>query len=105
MSEDEIEQYRSLPSWPGRVASVHTFPREERSSQSYRFDRQRFTEFGNTVLLVGSESPEEFRASTEILHSGLPNSLIHVLWGQAHSADVVAPEMVASALIEFVRED
>jgi pimeloyl-ACP methyl ester carboxylesterase len=38
----------------------------------------------------------------DILHDILPNCELHVLTGQGHLADITAPEMVASALREFL---
>ena len=103
--EQEIERYQSLPSWSARVAAAHTFPRELRDIEDYRFPTERFADLSvPTLLLVGTESPDMFRRSIELLHSTLPNSHVHELAGQGHAADAIAPEMVASALTQFLIE-
>lgn len=106
MPPQEIEQYRSSPSWPGRVAAAHTFVRELRTGHEYRLVPARFNDLQvPTLLLVGGDSPVEFKASIETVNDALPNSRVHELPGQRHGADITAPEMVASALIEFLREE
>jgi pimeloyl-ACP methyl ester carboxylesterase len=57
------------------------------------------------LLLVGSDSPEIFKKSAEIVHAALPSSRVHELPGQQHLADLMAPEMVANALIGFLIEE
>jgi pimeloyl-ACP methyl ester carboxylesterase len=105
MQPDAIEEYRSAPTWPARVATVHTFPREERASAEFQFDPDRINELGvPTLLLKGSESPPMFADSVDELHRLLPGSQIVELPGQQHAADVMAPEMVADALTAFLLE-
>jgi pimeloyl-ACP methyl ester carboxylesterase len=101
--EHEIERYRSLPSWSARVAAAHTFPRELRDVEAYRFQPERFRSLNvPTLLLVGTESPTMFKRSIDLLQSTLPESRVHELDGQGHAADVLAPEQVATALKEFL---
>jgi pimeloyl-ACP methyl ester carboxylesterase len=53
-----------------------------------------------TLLLIGSESPEDWRQEVEPLAAALPEAEIAVLTGQAHSADVLVPELVAEQLLD-----
>jgi pimeloyl-ACP methyl ester carboxylesterase len=101
--EHEIERYKSLPTWAARVAAAHTFPRELRGAEEYRFQPDRFSSLNvPTLLLVGTESPAMFKRSIELLKSTLPNNRVHELDGQGHAADALAPELVAEALIGFL---
>jgi pimeloyl-ACP methyl ester carboxylesterase len=105
MAPEDIEEYRSLPSWPARIEAVHTFAREERVSIQFHFDHASINELGIPILLLkGTDSPRWFKDSVDKMHSLLPGSQVRELPGQQHAADVLAPEMVASALIEFLNE-
>jgi pimeloyl-ACP methyl ester carboxylesterase len=102
MSAAEIEAYRAHPSWPARVAAVHTFPREERAFAQAHFDPNRAARIAiPTLLLTGSDSPD-WHPEVETVAAAFPNARIAVLEGQGHVADVVAPELVAAQLFAFL---
>ncbi|HMQ33264.1 MAG TPA: alpha/beta hydrolase [Chloroflexaceae bacterium] len=102
MSEAELDAYRAHPSWPARVATAHTFPREERAFAQARFDPQQAARIAvPTLLLTGSESPDWY-PEVETVAAALPDARVAVLEGQGHVADVVAPELVAAQLLAFL---
>jgi pimeloyl-ACP methyl ester carboxylesterase len=107
MPEHEIDHLRSLPQeWSRRVVTAPTLPRELRGMNDYRFRPERFADTHvPTLLLVGSESPEIFKQSAELVQSTLSNARVRELPGQEHLADIMAPEMVAGALIDFLLEE
>jgi pimeloyl-ACP methyl ester carboxylesterase len=106
MKPEDIDAYRSSPSWQARVAAAHTFSREERASEQFQFEPDQINELGMPVLLLkGGDSPPFFTDSVDRMHSLLSNSRIQELPGQQHAADVVATEMVARALIEFLCDE
>ena len=102
LTEAEIAEVRSQPSWPARVAAVHTIVREERAFQECRFDPY---QAGNVevpvLLLVGEDSPV-WGPQAETVMAALPDARITVLEGQGHVADLVAPSLVADALLPFL---
>jgi pimeloyl-ACP methyl ester carboxylesterase len=103
MPPQEIEHMRQTPTWLARVAAAHTVSREEQTLEDYRFDPDRFRGMQTpTMLLKGSESPQFLKDSVDIVHSALPDSRIHLLHGQGHLADIMAPDMVAEVLKEFL---
>ena len=103
MPEEDLDAVRSLPTWQARVDAVPTVPREMRAANGLDFDAASISRISvPTLLLLGSESLEVFSRSTEQLHKAMPDSRIHVLEGQMHSADVIAPEFVADALKNFL---
>jgi pimeloyl-ACP methyl ester carboxylesterase len=105
MPPHEIEQLRSSPAWPARVATAHTLPRESRAEKEYRFDAQRFKDLHTpTLLLLGGDSPQFLKAATETIDTALPNSRIAVMPGQQHTAMYTAPDLFASELIRFLLE-
>ncbi len=103
MSDQEIDAYRRQPSWQGRVAAAHTVIREERAFQAHAFDhRQAARVTVPALLMVGEEQPLDWQAETVV--EALPDARLCVLPGQAHSADIVAPELVATELLRFLSE-
>lgn len=103
MSEDELDVFRAQPSWAGRVAVVHTVPREVLAFVKSGFDPQQSGGLDIPVLLLlGSESPASWRSGAEQVAASLPHVRIAVLEGQGHSADVLVPELVARELMAFL---
>lgn len=101
LSDDEIEQLKGRPEWSARLASVHTLPRELRTVHEVQFDAQRLARISvPTLLLVGEEGPDW---NVEPVAAALPDVRVHVLEGQAHTADLFAPEVVARPLLAFLR--
>ena len=103
-TEEELEEVRSKPSWPGRVAAAHTIPREIRAEAEHTFDPGQAAKITvPTLLLVGAEAPERFQPRPVL--QALPDARIAELAGQEHEADIVAPELVAEQLIAFLGEE
>jgi len=99
----EIEQLRSSPVWPARVASAHTVPREARAEERYLFDAQRFKDLHTpTLLLQGGDSPWFLKEATGKLDSALPNSRIAVLPGEQHTAMYTAPDLFLHEVLSFL---
>lgn len=102
LTEEELDAVRAQPSWPARVAAAHTIPRELRTIPESSFDPDRAAKVTvPTLLLVGSEGPDW---QPEVVATALPDANITVLKGQAHLADLLAPELVAKTLLAFLRE-
>lgn len=105
LSESELDHVRSLPTWPRRVAAVHTVLREMEVAYAYDFDPDRFREVTTpTLLLVGEESPPPAHREAERLAEALPNSRIAVLEDQQHVAYRMAPELFAERVVGFLTE-
>ena len=105
LSEEELDAYRSDPSWAARVAVVPTFPREERGGAQTIFDREHAVNVTMpTLLAVGDQSPPSWQADAESVAAALPDGRIIVLEGQGHGADILAPEMFAQHLLTFIRQ-
>ena len=61
LTHDEVEQMKSSPLWPARLATAHTLPREMRAEEQYRFDARRFHDVHTpTLLLLGGSSTQMF---------------------------------------------
>ena len=103
MPDDEIEAIRAQPSWPARVAAVHTVPRELRAIPEVPFDpKQAALITVPTLLLTGSDSPDPAAAEVDIVAGAMPDAHIKVLDGQQHVADVLAPKVFSDRVIGFL---
>jgi pimeloyl-ACP methyl ester carboxylesterase len=103
MTAEEIEELRSMPSWPERLATVHTLVRESRANEQYVFDPKRFADMHvPTMLLVGGASNETGTKPAEAVDAALPDSRIVVMPGQKHIAMYTAPALFANELIGFL---
>lgn len=104
MSDDQLELLRSQPAWPARLAAAHTIPREARAFGQVAFDPNQANKITvPTLLLIGTESPVWGPQASEVA-AALPDARIAVLEGQGHVADLMAPELVAGALLPFLLE-
>lgn len=105
VTEEDIQAIRAQPTWPSRLATVHTITREFRAFFGDTFDPQRAARIAVPVLLLaGTDTPEELRDDPEAVAAALPDARIAVLEGQQHIADVLAPELFAERVLEFLRE-
>lgn len=105
VTDDELEQVRAQPSWPARVVAAHTVPREVRAFLETDFAPEHDGNITMPVLfLVGAESPQSWMTDAETVAAALPDAQISVLEGQAHSADMLAPELVADKVLTFLQE-
>lgn len=102
VSEEQLDMLRTAPSWPGRLAAVHTIPREF-ADGDYIFEPRRFERLAIPVLLLaGSESPRSLQAATTAVHAALPTSRLTAMGGQAHIAMTTAPELFTHLVLEFL---
>lgn len=105
MPEHELEGYRRLPMWQGRIQLAPTIPRELTFDRSYRFRAERFAGLRvPTLLLLGGDSPPFFRQAIGVVDAALPNSSVVILPGQQHIAMDTNPELFVSEVLRFLLE-
>ena len=107
LSDEEFAAVRAMPSWPGRVAAAHTFPRELRATWSAEAvldpaAAARITV--PTLLLSGDRSLDPARGAIDAVAAALPDARVVVIKGQQHVADVMVPEVFAGHLLAFLRD-
>ncbi len=101
LDDDELDEVRSQPSWPARVAAAHTIPREVAAFPQFGFDPEVAATIDvPTLLLIGSDSPA-WGPEAETVAAAIPDACVEVLDGQGHVADLFAPELVSDALVPF----
>ena len=102
-TEDELEHLKSQPSWQARVEAAHTGVRELRALAERSWNPEEALRITvPTLLLVGDTDPHPIADEAEAVVNTLPDARIAVLEGQAHEADITAPELVAEVIVEFV---
>lgn len=100
MSVEDVAAMRRQPSWRARLASVPTISRELRTAAGLVFDPVPYRDFGvPSVLLLGERSTAGQKSVVAAVHAALPRSIVGLLPGQAHAAQITAPDLVADALI------
>jgi pimeloyl-ACP methyl ester carboxylesterase len=105
LSDEDLEQLRSSPAWPARVATAPTLPREARAEEAYRFEPERFKDHAvPTLFLLGSDSPPFLKTATETIQRALPDSHIASMPGQQHIAMYTAPELFVQNVLSFLIE-
>jgi pimeloyl-ACP methyl ester carboxylesterase len=105
LSAADVDRLRAEPAWPNRVAAAHTVPRELRIAPHRLFDpEQAATVTVPTLVLVGGATPLAFRTSSETVAAALPNARLTVIAGQGHGAELLAPDVVAEAVLGFLAD-
>jgi pimeloyl-ACP methyl ester carboxylesterase len=105
LSEEELEALRAMPSWPGRVAAAHTFPRELHAcSQAFLDPADAALIKAPTLLLTGEFSPDPAKGAIDAVATALPDARVVVILGQQHVADVMVPEVFAGHVLTFLRD-
>jgi pimeloyl-ACP methyl ester carboxylesterase len=101
VGQDEVEMFKSLPSWEPRAAAVHTVIREFREDFVITEDMLRHIDVP-TLFLLGSESPDWVQQDIRHAAQALPGSTVALLDGQEHIAHYTAPETLARVVWEFL---
>jgi pimeloyl-ACP methyl ester carboxylesterase len=102
-SDAEIDAMEGTPVWQARLDVSPTVPRELRAEQALSSDELRLEELqAATLLLVGSESPDWARRSTDAFAAAIPESRVRTLTGHGHGAAASGPELLASELSDFL---
>lgn len=105
MDSEEIEQVKTSPLWPERLAIASTLPRELRADHQYVFDAQRFAHmYIPTLLLEGGNSRDFEKRGNQILEAALPTSRIQVMPGQGHIAMYTGPDLFIREMLRFITE-
>ena len=102
-SDAEIDAMEGTPAWQARLDVSPTVPRELRAEQAFSSDELRLGELeAPTLLLIGSESPDWARRSTDAFAAAIPDARVRTLNGHGHGAAASAPELLASELSDFL---
>ena len=102
-TDAEIEAMQGTPAWQARLDASPTVPRELRAEHEFALDALRLADFTiPTLVLVGSESPDWARRSTQAFAAAIPGAELHTLEGHGHGAAVSGPELLGAELAGFL---
>jgi pimeloyl-ACP methyl ester carboxylesterase len=102
-TDEEIDAMEGTPVWQARLEVAPTAPRELRAERDFTLARLGLPELAAPcVLLVGSESPEWARRSTDAFAAATPDAEVRTLEGQGHGAAMSGPELLAGELERLV---
>jgi pimeloyl-ACP methyl ester carboxylesterase len=101
--EDQIDELALSPVWERRKHVSPTVPRELRAELSFRLDQAALSRLHTpTLMLLGSESPDWARRSTDAYGEAIPHAAVRILHGQGHGATTSAPELLGAELASFL---
>jgi pimeloyl-ACP methyl ester carboxylesterase len=97
---DEIDAMEGTPAWEARLEIAPTAVRELRAERELELDSLslRWLHQMRCVLMLGSESPDWARRSTDAFAATILGSEVRVLEGHGHGANLSGPELVAAEL-------
>lgn len=101
MPDEEIAHLRALPSWPARVATAPTLPREESVALTVT-PQEAAGVTAPTLLLLGGDSPGFLRDAVRWVADAVPDATVVTLEGQQHVADQTDPEGFAGIVLDFL---
>ncbi len=101
MPADQVAALRSQPSWPARVSTAPTLPREE-GTRMVVGDAELAAVSAPTLLVRGSESPAFLHDAVRRVAAGVPHAQVVTLEGHQHVADQTDPAMFARVVLDFL---
>jgi pimeloyl-ACP methyl ester carboxylesterase len=101
-SEDEIDELARSPVWERRKQVSPTLPRELRAELAFSLDRAALARISaSTLMLLGSESPDWARRSTDAYSDAIPDAEVRILDGHGHGATTSGPALLAAEIARF----
>jgi pimeloyl-ACP methyl ester carboxylesterase len=102
-ADDEIDELALTPVWERRKESSPTVPRELRAELAFGLDPAALAQIAPpTLMLLGSESPDWARRSTDAYSEALPHAEVRILEGHGHNATTSGPELLAAEMARFL---
>lgn len=103
MDEETLSAFQSTPAWQERVPRAWTVVREMQAMVDAGLPIERYGSVSvPTLVLVGTETPEEDVLAMHQLHGVMPDSRVAELPGQGHMAHLGAPELLANEVAGFL---
>jgi len=103
LDDEDLTGLRSTPRWASMVDTVHTITRESLAEQAWHYDSQFASIQAPTLMLTGSDTPQDIRKATEAAAEAIGDVTIQVLDGHGHLAHRTAPALVARVTSQFLQ--
>jgi pimeloyl-ACP methyl ester carboxylesterase len=99
----ELGEMKTLAMWQQMVRSTPIILRELESVDCFGLAAEDYPDWNiPTLLILGGDSPPQYRATIEALNAVLRGSQIAVLEGQQHTAIKTAPDLFAQRIVDFL---
>jgi pimeloyl-ACP methyl ester carboxylesterase len=103
LGERDIERVRRSSSWPMRLQTAPTIPREVAAASTYRLHAKDLAHVRvPTLFLVGSLSPGYLHAATAMASAAMQGSRVETLRGQGHVAMSTGPRIFLEKVLPFL---
>jgi len=103
LSTAEVSAFRATPLWQEAVKLAPTFAREVEAINRLKSDLKPYREVSMpTLLLVGTASAAHLKDASSGLQDTLPDVRTIRLEGQSHIANLLAPDLVAREVSDFL---
>jgi pimeloyl-ACP methyl ester carboxylesterase len=103
ITRDNVARMHRVAAWRDQIALAPLVLRELEAVAHFHFVANDYADWRiPTLLLLGGESPAQYRVTADLLHGSLPGSRIEVLPGQGHTAINTAPRLFADAVLRFL---
>lgn len=104
-TDEELAEMKTLAMWRQMAKSAPLVFRELESVDRFVLAAEDYRDWNiPTLLILGGDSPPQYRATIEALNAVLPASRIAVLEGQQHTAIKTAPDLFAQRIADFLKE-
>lgn len=103
LTDAEVSAFRATPLWKEAVTLAPTFAREVEAISCLKSNLVPYRELSMpTLLLVGTASVAHLKEASSGLQDTLPNAKTVLLEGQGHIANLIAPDLVAREVSDFL---
>jgi len=103
ISREELAKMKQLAMWSEVANGAPVVLRELEGASQYQFKPENFRNWKvPTLILLGADSPPQYRATVEALRTALPGRRVEVLPGQQHLGMTAAPALLSRAILDFL---
>jgi pimeloyl-ACP methyl ester carboxylesterase len=103
MTDAQIDPLRPTPFWRYMASFAATLPSESRALVAHGFDPAPYASLDMPVLLLaGADSRDAMHAVMRELQARLPRAEWVAFEGQGHMANLLAPDVFAETVLEFL---
>jgi pimeloyl-ACP methyl ester carboxylesterase len=101
--EEAARNAKGTPIGAELFAWVRGLPQEMQAVAEWSIDASEYSDLrAPTLFLVGSQSRAQPGGYREVLDGVIPDFRVHELEGQGHFAHLLATDLLAAAILEFV---
>ncbi len=106
MPERAVKKVKDTPIGAELFRLAHTLPREMTALAGWNCDPKDYIALrAPTLYVTGSETPKENHVYLSLLKDVIPTFEVREIGGQGHMAHLLAPAVLAAALLDFLQPE